>query len=346
MTRRDGAQKGTEISTPRSPSPLWLPDFAQINEQPQEEVVFEGRAPMSQWQANTPGKTSSDSGQSTALDRWSQRRLQRLNTEQGFREQRQGGGQAGGIYSPNSQTSFGEQASYNPANLPYASQEPQAQIHNQQAQPHPSSQPAYHSERTVQVASHPNAGLTSQAQPVSFSSRPTYNQRHESSPSYGQPISQHSPPDSLSSQSTSQETARPSLAQARSYNQQQQAGAEDSSMSSSNNGSLSAPKVVRQGAANRQSMHNGIASREGSNVNVGQQTGGQGVPAFNASVVPAGSQSQNYQAPQKPGEMGRSTPQPIQAGEEMSEEDVNQLLKEHKELRTLPRGVGVTAIVC
>lgn len=50
-----------------------------------------GFDPMSTRTASVPGKTSSDSAASSSgLDRWAQRRLQRLHTEQGFREQRQG----------------------------------------------------------------------------------------------------------------------------------------------------------------------------------------------------------------------------------------------------------------
>ena len=111
-------------------------------------------------------------------------------------------------------------------------------------------------------------------------------------------------------------------------------------MSSSNNGNLPAPKAVRSGNSNRQSMHNGLNSREGSTLsggqNGGQNSGQQGVPAFSTSVVPAASQGQAYQSSsqQKAGDIGRITPQPAQMGEDMTEEDINQLIKDHKELRT------------
>ena len=109
-------------------------------------------------------------------------------------------------------------------------------------------------------------------------------------------------------------------------------------MSSSNNGSLSAPKSSRLGGApNRQSMHNGMSSRDSSTLGAGQQqNGGQGVPAFNASIVPTGNQSQSYSSStqQGGGDVGRKTPQPTQTSEDMSEDDVNQLMKDHKELRT------------
>ena len=289
---------------------------------------------MNQHPPTTPGKTSSDSGQSAALDRWSQRRLQRLNTEQGFREQRQGGGQ--GILSP--PTSISDQTGYNSTGVPYPSQaEPQPPLH-QQAQPHPSQQPAYQSARTVQ-ASHPNAGLVNpaQAQAVSSSTRTPY-QQQETSQSHAPPIQQYSPPDS-GTQYISQENSRPQLGQTRSYSQQQTS--EDPSMSSSNNGTLPAPKAVRSGNSNRQSMHNGLNSRDGSALGAGQNGGQQqgGVPAFSASVVPPTSQGQAYQSNpqlQKTGDIGRVTPQPVQSSEDMSEEDINQLIKDHKELRSLP----------
>lgn len=111
---------------------------------------------------------------------------------------------------------------------------------------------------------------------------------------------------------------------------------------SSNNGSLPPPRSVKPGAANRQSIHNGLSSRESSAVGSGQQQ--QGLPAFNASVVPPVGQGQSYKASsqgQQQGDVGRVTPQPVQLGEDMTEEDVNQLIKDHKELRmfsTTPYG--------
>ena len=282
---------------------------------------------MNQYPPNTPGKSSSDSGQSAALDRWSQRRLQRLNTEQGFREQRQGG-QA--ILSPPAhEASF----SNNSSGAPYSQAEPPPQQHNQQAQPHPSQQPTYQSSRTG-PASHSNAGLAIQTHPVSSSSRPQNYQIQEHSQAYAQQH-QYSPPDS-GSQYPSQDNSRPPLNQSRSYGQQQQqAGAEDSSMSSSNNGNLPAPKPLRSG--NRQSVHNGLGSREGSGLGVSQSGGQQqGVPAYSASIVPSGGQGQTGQSnsQKQSADVGRITPQPIQPGEEMSEEDIDQLIKDHKELRT------------
>ena len=123
-------------------------------------------------------------------------------------------------------------------------------------------------------------------------------------------------------------------------------------MSASSNGnSLPAPRAQRSGGSNRQSMHNGVNSREGSTLGAGQQTGGQpggGVAAFSASVVPSSGQGQTGQTYQggsnnppqttKP-DIGRNTPQPPQqSSDEMSEDDVAQLIKDHKELRTSHNG--------
>lgn len=71
------------------------------------------------------GKASTDSGQSSALDRWSQRRLQRLQTESAFRETRQTGGSTlqspqvhTGEYSNNNNGQQQQQASYADAQPP------------------------------------------------------------------------------------------------------------------------------------------------------------------------------------------------------------------------------------
>jgi len=111
---------------------------------------------------------------------------------------------------------------------------------------------------------------------------------------------------------------------------------EDLSMSS-NNGNLPPPRSAKSGGNNRQSVHNGLGSRESSAIGSGQQQQ-QSVPAFNASVVPPTGQGQSYKGSsqaQQPGDVGRVTPQPVQLGEDMTEEDVNQLIKDHKELRML-----------
>ena len=109
------------------------------------------------------------------------------------------------------------------------------------------------------------------------------------------------------------------------------------SRSMSNNGSQQLPKATRSANGNnRQSIHNGISSREGSHSTQGGQ-----VPAFNSSVVPpaqpfkgnAAQQAQQQPQSQPPQEVGRATPQPSQLSDEMSDEDIAQLIKDHKELR-------------
>jgi hypothetical protein len=331
-------------SPAESPSPAWTPDFSQLptpNEQHETddddpEFAADPGASMTGAHHNiAPGKTSSDSGQGGTLDRWSQRRLQRLNTEQGFREQRQGG-QGPNVLSPAPSTEQQQQQQPTPYSsssagtsysIPAQEAQPQPPLHHQQPQPHPAQQVAYQSSRTVQ-GGHPNAGLAIQTQPANTARSPSY-QQAEPSQAHVQPSQQqqYSPPDAGPSYHTSSDPSRPPIT-SRSYSQQQPtaAGADDASMTS-NNGGLPAPKAVRTNASNRQSVHNGMTARDGN--------GQQGVPAFNASVVPPAGQNQAYQAgqPQQKGDVGRVTPQPSQLSEDMSEEDVNQLIKDHKELR-------------
>lgn len=82
-----------------------------------------------------------------------------------------------------------------------------------------------------------------------------------------------------------------------------------------------------------------MSSRDGPGLGSGQNGGQQvqgGVPAYTSSVVPPTGQAQAYQSSQqqqKAGDIGRATPQPVQTSEDMTEEDINQLIKDHKELR-------------
>ena len=322
VLRREGARKGEQFSPQPSPLPQWSPDFGHLpspNERGEaafEGGIYEGDAPMSQYQSNTPGKSSSDSGQSTALDRWSQRRLQRLNTEQGFREQRQGGQQPGVLSPPLSQ----ESSYSNASGAQYAADaQPQQQQHQhaQPGQPHPS---AYQAPRTG-PASQPNAGLGVQTQSVSTSSS-----RPNNYPPHDAPLPQtYSPPEPPSQ--FPQDASRPPLTQSRSFNSQQ----EDSM--SSNNGSQPAAKTSRSGINNRQSVHNGISSREGSALS-GQGGNHTGVPAYNTANV-ASTAEQGYgttaQQQQKGSEPGRGTPQP---NKPMTKEDIEQLIQDHAQLRT------------
>ncbi|KAF2158684.1 hypothetical protein M409DRAFT_71529 [Zasmidium cellare ATCC 36951] len=285
--------------------------------------------------ANTPGKSSSDSGPHVTLDRWSQRRLQRLNTEQGFREQRQG---VQGVLSPPSNAAASissgssDQTIYNaPPAAQYhqsgADAQPQQPLHHP-SQPHPAQQQSggYQAPR-VTPGNTANVGLAIQTPSATNPSRtqqypPTDSQSH---------ASQYSPPDPHS-HFAHDPAARPPLASSRSFSQQQ---ADDTSMS--NNGSQQLPKATRSANGNnRQSVHNGISSREGSHSTQGGQA-----PAFNASVVPqgqafksnAGQPTQQPPQSQPPQDVGRATPQPSQLSDEMSDEDIAQLIKDHKELR-------------
>ena len=100
-------------------------------------------------------------------------------------------------------------------------------------------------------------------------------------------------------------------------------------MASASNGSMSAPKAVRPASNNRQSVqNNGPVSRDAAG----------GVPSFNAAVVPPTTQAppayQSSQPMQQQSEVRRATPQPAQTSDDLSEEDVAQLVKDHKELRT------------
>lgn len=104
-------------------------------------IVGSETSPMTTRTASTPGKSSSDSTNS-GLDRWSQRRLQRLNTEQGFREQRQG--------------STAHQQAYTAAD---------------QAQPHPSGQTTTYQQRPQTNSSY---GASSPQTTVSATNSPTY----------------------------------------------------------------------------------------------------------------------------------------------------------------------------
>ena len=100
-------------------------------------------------------------------------------------------------------------------------------------------------------------------------------------------------------------------------------------MASVSNGSMSAPKAVRPANNNRQSVqNNGPVSRDAAG----------GVPSFNAAVGPPTTQAppsyQSSQPLQQQSEVRRATPQPAQTSDDLSEEDVAQLVKDHKELRT------------
>lgn len=255
-----------------------------------------------------PGKTSSDSGQHAAMDRWSQRRLQRLNTEQGFREQRQGG-----VSSPPASDS----SSFTGTAVGYS---------HQSAQPQPSlhQQPQPHHQGSYQASSRSNASPALHSQPVSSSRSSTYPVHEQPQPVHMHPSQhQYSPQDAAAQY---QENNRPQVQQSRSYSQHS-AAEEQQAMASANNGNVSAPKAVRPAGNNRQSLqNNGMAQRDASS----------GIQSFSAAVVPPTSQAPpSYQStqPAQQSDVRRPTPQPTQSPDELSEEDIAQLVKDHKELR-------------
>ena len=108
----------------------------------------------------------------------------------------------------------------------------------------------------------------------------------------------------------------------------------------SSNGNISASKALRSGGSNRQSVHNGLSSREAPTA---QQQGtphaAYSTPPVASVIPPAGHGRQQQPPPQQQQQQdasGRNMPQPLQTGaggDEMSEDDVAQLVKDHKELR-------------
>nr|POE86497.1 hypothetical protein CFP56_46681 [Quercus suber] len=286
------------------PSPGWSPDFSQLpspHKQPESEREFVSadEVPMSAYPPNTPaGKISSDSG--AAQERWSQRSLQRslqrLNTEQGYREQRQGGA---GVSSPLPSDSASYHSYSAPA--PYSSA-PESKAHAQppgyqQAQPHlPASQPSYQGSRAGQTTQL-NVGLAGSSETGGTTPQRLRNPYGaDSSQSYSQ--SQSYSPSEDTSQYRAPDTSRPHITTQRSQSYSQQGGVEPSSMSS-NNGNGSASKAVRPGNGHRQSVHSGLGTRDTSAMNSSQTPGQQsGVPAFNATGVPGSTQQQPYQSTQ------------------------------------------------
>lgn len=207
--------------------------------------------------ATTPGKSSTDSSNTqVGLDRWSQRRLQRLNTEHIFREQRQG------------------------------------QQQQQQAQPHPSQQQqqastAYHAAQSnSQNNLHSPYVASSPPSSSSAASPGVYIPTHQQ---------QYSPPEQ-NNHSYRQ------LQQSRSFTQPL-----DDTAASTPTDLQSKPR-----SANRQSVHNTNMSAPSANNPV-------------SSPMPPTTTTQTK-------DVGRSTPQ-LSGSDDMSQEDVDQLIKDHKELR-------------
>lgn len=58
-----------------------------------------------------------------------------------------------------------------------------------------------------------------------------------------------------------------------------------------------------------------------------------GVATFGANVVPTASQGQPYRGDKQSGETGRATPEPRSAPKDLSEDDIEKMMKEHEVLR-------------
>ncbi|OQN96220.1 hypothetical protein B0A48_17727, partial [Cryoendolithus antarcticus] len=174
-----------------SPSPVWSTTFGQL---PAAGEHY--RADQTSMIQSSGGKTSSDSGQNATLDRFTQRRLQRLNTEAGFREQRQGGPQ---VLSPPASDSSSSYNASNAGAYPATDAQPQPPLH-QQPQPHPPAQQSAYGTARSNPVTHNAAQASQPQQPVtSASSRSPHYPPHEQPQVVhvqSQPQSQYSPPDS------------------------------------------------------------------------------------------------------------------------------------------------------
>jgi hypothetical protein len=65
----------------------------------------------------------------------------------------------------------------------------------------------------------------------------------------------------------------------------------------------------------------------------GQLPVSPGVATFGANVVPTASQGQPYRGDKQSGETGRATPPPRSAASELSEEEIEKMMKDHEVLR-------------
>lgn len=65
----------------------------------------------------------------------------------------------------------------------------------------------------------------------------------------------------------------------------------------------------------------------------GQPPVSPGVATFGANVVPTASQGQPYRGDKQSGETGRATPEPRSAPKDLSEDDIEKMMKEHEVLR-------------
>lgn len=239
--------------------------------------------------------SSADSTQPVFYDRWNQRRLQRHETEQDFRKER--GGSAHSDFS---------HATSSPAPLLQHASDSH-QLH----QPQQQQQTTNYSTR-VSPANASSAPL-----PVSASS-PSAEVPLAHAFSHYQDSQAHSPSDNQPQFHSS--SPRAHLQPSRSFTR----GNALEEMTSMSNGASSPGKL--KVATNSRQMH--------STMNLGGQLAqSQTMPSFTATA-PQTQQARNAQAQQPgAGEVGRATPQLPNVAEDMSVEDVNQLIKDHKELR-------------
>lgn len=304
--------RGDSLSAIWSPGQLLPPSSEDLRALPtpplhnnQDEVAYrvDGETdPMTTRTASAHGKSSTDSAAS-GLDRWSQRRLQRLNTEQGFREQRQGSSVQ---VQSQSQNQNQNQASYAV----------------DQAQPLPSGQPTAVYTRPAAANSSYGGASASSPPPVSATNSPSF-PYHDGPPVHLPTQSNPSPADA---NPTYQALAARQLQQSSNYAQSQLHNqTNDSAVAVSNDNTSNSPPQSR-GYTTRQSLHNNGA---GMNSNpVGPNTLTSPLP-----TAPAAQQQQSTSSAQTK-DLGRSTPQ-MSSTEDMTDEDINQLINDHKELRKL-----------
>ncbi|KAF2157067.1 hypothetical protein K461DRAFT_219294 [Myriangium duriaei CBS 260.36] len=287
---------------------------------------------------------SSDSSQSVALDRWSQRRLQRLNTEQSFREQRQGGS-AGGQHTP---TTFNTASNSNvqstppdapPQNtLPQPTQPQQAGVnpqhqhqHQQQLQQAQQQQQQQQHQNNQQLANG-NSALHSQAavspppplpHDPNLALPPAYFLHYDptaagpNQPAHVPANFNPAPPDTSAQYQTHQRFASSNTSVPHFSQDTLDEQSSSTPMATPGVAPLPAPKPVR---SNRQSIHNTVA---GMNPAAHQQQ-----PQLQTPVPPPHANERALS-----GNAGRTTPQPQHPDNDMTLEEVGQLAKDHKELR-------------
>ena len=242
--------------------------------------------------ASTTGKSSSESS-SPALDRWSQRRLQRLNTEQGFREQRQGFAAQPAFASNNNNTVLVDQA---------------------QPQSHPTGQTAAASSSSQQYQRPQTNSSYGASSPPLVSAANSPSLPYHNGPQVHIPSqSNHSPPDANPNY---QSVAARQLQSSRSF-------------------TLAADGSVAPTSGDNNHNHNNIHQpkprsdlRQSHYANNGAMNSNSTLQNIQSSPMPGTSMQQSSGQGM---EVGRSTPQLL--SEDMSGEDVDKLINDHRELR-------------